>query len=48
MSSFAFKKDLPMGATAHSSLAETMAIEGDHVVISYDTEFEGADLNELS
>lgn len=48
MSSFAFKKDLPMGATAHSSLAETMAIEGDHVVINYDTEFEGADLNELS
>jgi hypothetical protein len=48
MSSFAFKKDLPMGATAHSSLSETMALEGDHVIISYDTDFEGADLNELS
>lgn len=37
-----------MGATAHSSLSETMSLEGDHVVINYDTEFEGADLNELS
>jgi hypothetical protein len=26
MSSFAFKKDLPMGATAHSSLSETMTL----------------------
>ena len=48
MSSFAFKKDLAMGAVAYSSLSETMALEGDHVVINYDTEFEGADLNELS
>ena len=48
MSSFAFKKDLALGAVAHSSLSETMSLEGDHVVINYDTEFEGADLNELS
>ena len=48
MSSFAFKKDLALGAVAHSSLSETMNLEGDHVVINYDTEFEGADINELS
>ena len=48
MSSFAFKKDLALGAVAHSSLSETMSLEGDHVVINYDTEFEGADLGELT
>ena len=47
MSSFAFKKDLPMGATAHSSLSETMNLQGDHVVINYETEFQGAELNEI-
>jgi len=47
MSSFAFKKDLPMGATAHSSLSETMNLQGDHVVINYETEFQGAELNDI-
>lgn len=36
-----------MGSSAQASLSETMALEGDHVVIKYDTEFNGADLNDL-
>ena len=48
MSSFAFKQQLPMGATATSSLGETMSLVGDHIVINYATEFEGAELNEIS
>eukprot|EP00356_Strombidium_inclinatum_P013346 CAMPEP_0170482128 /NCGR_PEP_ID=MMETSP0208-20121228/2281_1 /TAXON_ID=197538 /ORGANISM="Strombidium inclinatum, Strain S3" /LENGTH=692 /DNA_ID=CAMNT_0010754929 /DNA_START=16 /DNA_END=2091 /DNA_ORIENTATION=- len=47
MSSFAFKKTMPLGTTAHSSLSETMTLEGDNIVINYVTEFTGLDLNEL-
>ena len=48
MSSFAFKQKLPMGATATSTLGETMTLEGDHVVINWATEFEGAELGEIT
>ena len=48
MASFAFKQKLPMGATATSSLGETMSLQGDHIVINYATEFEGAELNDIS
>lgn len=44
MSSFAFKKEFITGGTAHSSLSETMSLDGDHVISSYLTEFEGPDL----
>ena len=37
-----------MGATASSSLGETMTLVGDHIVINYATEFEGAELNEIT
>mmetsp|Transcript_10085 Transcript_10085/g.17006 ORF Transcript_10085/g.17006 Transcript_10085/m.17006 type:complete len:394 (+) Transcript_10085:720-1901(+) len=47
MSSFAFKKNLPLGAKAHSTLSETMALEGDHVIINYNTEFDGVDLSQI-
>ena len=48
MSSFAFKKNLPLGASAHSSMSETMALDGEHVVINYVTEFDGVDLKEVA
>merc|ERR1719183_2629247 len=49
MSSFAFKKEWAFSkGAAHSSLSETMALKGDHIVVSYMTEFEGKDLNTLS
>jgi hypothetical protein len=47
MSSFAFKKDFVTGGAAHSSLSETMILEGDHIVSSYLTEFEGSDLKQM-
>ena len=34
MSSFAFKKEIGNDATAHSTLSETMQIDGDHVLIN--------------
>lgn len=57
MATFAFKKEIklnePIGQmlgtkTAHSSLSEQMKLEGDHIMISYMTEFEGADLRDTS
>lgn len=33
MNSFAFKKDLPLGATASSTLSETMSLDDDHVIL---------------
>ena len=48
MASFAFKKELPMGTTAHSSLSETMELKGDHIELAYLTSFEGADLKDIS
>ena len=48
MASFAFKKKLVLGSTAHSSLSETMQLVDDHVVISFDTDFDGGpDLTEV-
>ena len=41
MASFAFKQELAHGSTAHATLSETMGLDGDHVVISYTTVFEG-------
>jgi len=41
MATFAFKQELAHGNTAHSTLSETMGLEGDHIVISYNTVFEG-------
>lgn len=44
MRSFAFKKEISYGlagnVTAHSTLSEAMSLEGDHVVISWSTDFE--------
>jgi hypothetical protein len=47
MASFAFKHEINMDNQAHSSLSESMSVEGDHVFVSYNTEFEGNDLNKL-
>lgn len=47
MSSFAFKRNMAFGTSAHSSLSETMQLRGDHVEISYLTEFNGKDLDNL-
>lgn len=49
MSSFAFQTKVPMtDATASSSLSETMSLKGDHVLVNYLTEFEGADMSDLA
>jgi len=57
MGTFAFKKELELNKhvsnalgkrTAHSSLSEVMRLDGDHVVLDFLTEFEGADLQEAS
>lgn len=57
MQTFAFKKEIKLndqvGAalgskTAHSSLSEVMKINKDHIQLEYITEFEGADLKEIS
>jgi len=53
MSSFAFKKDLPLGmkddkVIAHSTMSETMNLLGDHVQINYVTEFEGKDMDDTN
>ena len=54
MQTFAFKKEIMLtetigntfgSKTAHSSLGEVMRLDGDHVVLEYLTEFEGADLS---
>ena len=48
MRSFAFKKEISYGlagnVTAHSTLSEVMSLEGDHVVISFATDFEAEDM----
>lgn len=33
MNSFAFKQEIHHGSVAHSTLSETMALEGDHVTV---------------
>ena len=49
MSSFAFQTKVPMtDATASSSLSETMGLTGDHVLVNYLTEFDGADMSDLA
>jgi len=48
MASFAFKQEISGGKAAHATMSEAMSLEGDHVVIQYTTEFEGADLSDLS
>ena len=40
MSSFAFKKDLKHGAKIHSTMGETITLEGDHIIIQYSNELE--------
>jgi len=47
MNSFVFKQELHHGNVAHSTLSETMALEGDHVTVTFDTTFEGPDLKEV-
>lgn len=47
MQSFAFKKEITNNAAAHSTLSETMALDDDHLLISYQTEFEGKDLDPI-
>lgn len=47
MKSFAFKQEVNYNTVAHSSLSETMALEGDHITISFDTLFEGPDLDQV-
>lgn len=46
MASFAFKKELG-DSTAHSSLSEALSLDGDNVLMSYHTEFEGKDLDHM-
>ena len=48
MNTFAFKQELPYGKSAHATLGETMNLVGDHIVISYNTVFEGSDLKNVS
>ena len=51
MRSFAFKKEISYGiagdVVAHSTLSEVMSLEGDHIVISFITNFEGIDLRNM-
>jgi len=47
MNSFAFKQELHHGNVAHSTLSETMALEGDHITVTFDTTFEGPDLKDV-
>ena len=47
MNSFSLKQNINYNTVAHSSLSETMALEGDHITISFDTSFEGPDLDEV-
>lgn len=47
MNSFAFKQEIQHGNVAHSTLSETMALEGDHVTVTFDTTFEGPNLKEV-
>ena len=47
MQSFAFKKEISNNASAHSTLSETMSLDENHVLISYHTDFDGVDLNDL-
>lgn len=47
MKTFAFKKEITHGNTAHSTLAETITLDGDHVVFTFDTTFEGVDLKKV-
>lgn len=47
MATFAFKNDFKSSLgqrAAHSSLSEVMRLDGDHILLEYLTEFEGADL----
>lgn len=46
MSSFGFKKEM-VQMTAHSTLSETMSLDGDHVTIAYDTKFGGQDISKM-
>jgi len=43
MSSFAFKKELKHGAKIHSSMGETINLEGEHMIIQYSNELESDD-----
>ena len=47
MSSFAFKKEIWFGSTAHSSLSEVMTLEEDYLVIQFMTDFEGSELHQV-
>lgn len=47
MQSFAFKKTISDTSTAHSSLSETMSLDGDALLISYLNEFEGTNLDPI-
>lgn len=50
MSSFAFKKDLKHGAKIHSTMGETINLEGDHMIIQYSNDIEAenqAEINEV-
>ena len=47
MNSFAFKQEIHHGSVAHSTLSETMALEGDHVTVTFDTVFEGPELKHV-
>ena len=47
MSSFAFKKEIWFGSTAHSSLSEVMSLEEDYLVIQFMTDFEGSELHQV-
>ena len=47
MQSFAFKKEITNNASAHSTLSETMSLDDSHILLSYHTDFEGKDLNDV-
>ena len=47
MKTFAFRQEINYDTVAHSTLSESMALEGDHITIQFETTFEGKDLDKV-
>ena len=47
MKTFAFKQNINYDTVAESTMSETMALEGDHVTVAFDTTFTGPDLEQV-
>lgn len=48
MSSFAFKKDLKHGGKIHSTMGETINLEGDHIIIQYSNDLEAENQEQVN